>query len=152
MFRPLFTAITSVTALTDRFVYPDLQPEQQRRRRFLFPLVLVGTTTSIIATAIGLNVQGLASVETLSSLISIVVCIGYLYALRYLKTIQFLLNALAIYYGLLVIYGLLVGAAVGTSYLWLYTYPLIAYFLLGQRGGFRMVALSWIASTLIITF
>ena len=146
------TLLNRLTSLAGQYIYTDVNPDHQRRRTFLLLFVLVSTIIAAISMVIGFQSSGVNSVEVIMPFSAVVVGIGCLVGLRYWQQVDLLFAAATIFYGFAMLYVLLIGTAQGSTYIWFYVYPLIAYFLMGKLRGGIMVLLSWVASTLIILF
>lgn len=138
--------------LMARFVYPALSQDEKRRRSLFMLISTISFAVAIIATTRALWNTGVLSPETWLSGGGIIAGIGCLIAGRQLQQIDWLYFLSVLYYGITILYSIFIGADNGTSYLWLYIYPAIAYSLLGATQGIVIILATWLVALVIIVF
>ena len=70
--------------------------------------------------------------------------VGWLF-LRHLKDGRFVYRINAVLFGLLISYMVLIGGEGGSKILWMYTFPLISFFLFGKKEG-----LGWSVGAIVV--
>lgn len=127
----------------------ELPPDQLRRRTYLLYATLILTPLSLYFGLVNYQHDGW-SVTTLFCFISVAISPGVLFLLRYQHNERFILRLVLFYMLAMLTTIVAVGGGEGTSYCWFYIYPIVAYYIFGQREGSIWTILSWIQALLFV--
>ncbi|TFG37911.1 MAG: PAS domain S-box protein, partial [Syntrophobacterales bacterium] len=122
---------------------------EERRRRLISAFFLLAGIPVLFAFAI-FHILKAEYMEAAINLAVSATLMVSLYSLRYLKAGLTIYRINLAFLACLFIYNIFVGGANGSRILWVYTYPLIALFLLGKKEGLLHTLVMFLLSLLVI--